>query len=184
MSNTPLETTRLILRQFMPDDWQDLLEIARSKEASPYAYADFTWPTDEAWAKESADYMATDSDMWAMARKEDGKVICFINCNRMNDTGYMDVGHVMNMAYAGNGYEEEGLGALYQHLFDTTDAVGIIAGWALEDEEKIAPLLSIGMQIAEQGNGEAFDGSKRSFVHCILKLTKEEWEQKKKAECI
>lgn len=83
-----LETTRLILRRFSQDDWQDLLEIARSKEASPYAYTDYSWPTDEVWAKESAAYMATDSDMWAMARKEDGKVICFINCNGMNDAGY------------------------------------------------------------------------------------------------
>lgn len=109
--------------------------------------------------------MATDSDMWAMARKEDGKVICFINCNGINDAGYMDIGHVMNMAYAGQGYEAEGLAALYGHIFDTTDAVGITAGWALEDKEKITPLLNMGMEIVGQDIGNAFDGSGRTFTH-------------------
>lgn len=167
-----LETTRLTLRRFKPEDWQDLLEIARSKESSAYAYADHTWPTDEGWAKEAADYMATDNDMWAMARKEDGKVICFINCNGLNDEKLMDIGHVMNLAYAGQGYEEEGLRALYQHVFDTTDAVGIIATWALEDTEKIAPLFSLGMEIVKQSEEEAFDGSGRKFIGCRLRVQK------------
>lgn len=131
-----LKTSRLILRRFTAEDWPDLLEIAHSKESSPYAYTDFPWPTDENWAKESAAYMATDNDMWAISRKEDNKVICFVNCNGMNDARFMDIGHVMNMAYAGQGYEEEGLSALYGHILDTTDAVGITAGWALEDKDK------------------------------------------------
>lgn len=173
-----IETTRLFLRRFTPEDWPDLLEIARSKEASPYAYTDYPWPTDEGWAKESAAYMATDNDMWAMARKEDGRVICFVNCNGMNDAGCMNIGHVMNMAYAGQGYEEEGLAALYGHIFDTTDAVGITAGWALEDKEKITPLLSMGMEIVGQDTGNAFDGSGRTFTHCILQITREQWNKR------
>ena len=173
-----IETTRLILRRFTADDWPDLLEIARSKEASPYAYADFPWPTNENWAKESAAYMATDSDMWAMARKEDGKVICFVNCNGMSDTGFMDIGHVMNLAYAGQGYEAEGLSALYGQIFDTTDAVGITAGWALEDKEKINPLLSMGMEIVGQDTGNAFDGSGRTFTCCMLQITKDQWNKR------
>lgn len=176
-----LETTRLTVQRFSPDDWQDLLEIARSKESSPYAYTDFTWPTDEGWAKESAAYMATDNDMWAMARKEDGKVICFINCNGMNEAKLMDIGHVMNMAYAGYGYEEEGLGALYQHIFDTTDAAGITATWALEDTEKTAPLLALGMEIVGQTAADAFDGSGRKFTAGRLRVTREAWDNRKKS---
>lgn len=116
--------------------------------------------------------MATDSDMWAIARKEDGRVICFVNCNGMNDAGSMDIGHVMNLAYAGQGYEEEGLRALYQHVFDTTDAFGIIAAWALEDTEKTAPLFALGMESVEQNEADAFDGSGRKFTACILRVTK------------
>ena len=96
----------------------------------------------------------------------------------MNDAGCMDIGHVMNMAYAGQGYEEEGLAALYGHIFDTTDAVGITAGWALEDKEKITPLLSMGMEIVGQDTGEAFDGSGRTFTHCILQITREQWNKR------
>ena len=176
------ETTRLLLRRFTAEDWQDLLEIARSKEASPYAYTDFPWPTDENWAKESAAYMVTDSDAWAVARKEDGRVICFVNCNGMNDAGFMDIGHVMNMAYAGQGYEAEGLAALYQSVFDSSDVIGITAGWALEDKEKITPLLSLGMEIVRQDTAEAFDGSGRTFTHCILQITKEQWNKTSQEE--
>lgn len=172
---TVLESARLRIRRFAPSDWPELLEIARSKESSAYAYTDFRWPTTEAWARESAAYMATDSDMWAVARKHDNRVICFVNCNGMNAEGYMDIGHVMNLAYAGHGYEEEGLSVLYQYVFDTTDAVGITAGWALDDKEKIAPLLEMGMKIVSQDIADAFDGSGRKFTHCILRITKEDW---------
>lgn len=175
MSDITLETTRLILRRFTPDDWQDLLEIARSKESSPYAYTDLPWPTKEEWAKGAAAYMAADHAMWAMARKEDGKVLCFINCNGMNEARLMDIGHVMNRAYAGQGYEEEALAALYQYIFETTDAVGITAAWALEDTVKTAPLLALGMEIAQQSTADAFDGSGRKFTACRLRITREMW---------
>ena len=168
-------TSRLTIRRFSPEDWPELLEIARSKESSPYAYTDFTWPTTEEWAKESAAYMSTDSDMWAIALRENNRVICFVNFNGLNDAGYMDVGHVMNLTYAGQGYETEGLAALYQHIFDTTNAIGITAAWALDDKEKIAPLLSLGMKIVSQDTTDAFDGSGRKFTHCILQLSREEW---------
>ncbi len=180
MNNSKLETKRLILRRFTPEDWQDLLEIARSKESSAYAYTDDTWPTDEGWAKGASEYMATDTHMWAMARKEDGKVICYINCNGMNDEKLMDIGHVMNMEYAGQGYEEEGLAVLYRNIFDTTDAVGIIAIWALEDTEKTAPLFALGMEVVEQNEADAFDGSGRKFTACILRVSKEEFLTGKK----
>lgn len=128
----------------------------------------------ETWTRESAAYMATDSDMWAIALKEEDRVICFVNLNGMNAEGYMDVGHVMNLAYAGQGYEEEGLSALFRHVFDTTNAVGICTSWAMDDKDKIAPLLAMGMRIVSNGVSDAFDGSGRKFTHCILQINKED----------
>ena len=173
------ETRRVILRHFVPEDWQDLLEIARSKEASPYAYTDHPWPTNEEWAKESAAYMATDNDMWAIVRNEDNKVICFVNCNGINDAKIMDVGHVMNLAFAEHGYEEEGLSILFDHIFDTMGVVGISASWALEDHIKINPLMNMGMDIVHRDIQNAFDGSGKTFTHCSLQITKEKWLQQK-----
>lgn len=172
---TSLETSRLRIRRFSAEDWADLLDISRSKAASPFAHTDIPWSTTEEWARESAAYMATDSDMWAIELKTENRVICFVNFNGMNAEGYMDIGHVMNLAYAGQGYEEEGLSILYQYVFSATNAVGITATWALDDKEKIAPLLSMGMKIVDQGISNAFDGSDRKFTHCILKIAKDDW---------
>lgn len=122
-----LETPRLILRAFQPEDWRDLLEISVSKARSPYAHADFAWPTTEEWAKEASAYMATDEAMWAMEIKESGKVICFLNFNGVNEQKILDIGHVMNMEFGHRGYEAEGLGSLYDHAFNTLDIFAISA---------------------------------------------------------
>ncbi len=169
-------TARLTVRHFKPEDWHDLLEISLSLAASPFAFADYPWPTDEGWAKESAEYMATDSDMWAIEVTESGKVVCFVNFNGMNEEGVMDIGHVMNMTYGNSGYEEEGLDVLYRYAFDELGASAISAGWAKDDTDKLKPLYALGMTIVSEYEGKALDGSEKTYTGCLLKITKEEFK--------
>ena len=43
----PIETDRLTIRNFVPEDWRDLQEVAIKYQASEYAKYDHKWPTDE-----------------------------------------------------------------------------------------------------------------------------------------
>lgn len=175
MNRTEFETNHLIIRHFTSEDWQDLLAIARSKESSPYAYADFPWPTTEKWAHEAANYMAGIETIWAMVEKETSRVICFVNFNGMNDEKVLDIGHVMNMDFGHRGYETEGLGVLYAYAFDTLGATAITASWAKDDRDKLEQLENIGMKIVSEKESEALDGSGRKFTGCMLRIEREEF---------
>ncbi len=175
-------TPRLTIRRFRADDWQDLLDISRSLASSPSAFTDYTWSTTEEWAKESAEYMATDGDMWALEITETAKVVCFVNFNGMNEDKIMDIGHVMNMEFGHRGYEEEGLAALYAYAFDELGAEEITAGWAKDDADKLEPLYSLGMKIVSEYEGDAFDGSGRKYTGCLLSVTKDEFRKNREVK--
>ncbi len=107
------------------------------------------------------------------------EVICFINFNFMDDEQNLDIGHIINTAYLGQDYDYEALKALYNYGFLQLGAEGIRAGWALHDEDKLAPLFKLGMRVAETSTGKKFrpgpDGQFGEFEGCKLIVTKEEW---------
>lgn len=174
-----IETERLIIRNFTPDDWKDLLEIAISKEKSQFAACDHAWPIDEAGIKGAADYFSKEHQFWAVEIKDMHKVVCLINFNFIDGDRSLDIGHVINDAYLGNDYEYEALKALYNYGFIQLGAEKIQAGWALQDKDKLAPLLRLGMKITETGMTDKFrpdpDGKISQFEGCKLIVTKEDW---------
>lgn len=174
-----IETERLIIRKFTPADWKDLLEIAVSNEQSPYADCDHAWPADEAGIKEMVTYLANEHQFWAVEVKDLHKVVCFINFNYMDDEQTLDIGHVLNSDYLCRGYDYEALKALYNYGFLQLGAERIQAAWALHDQDKLAPLLKLGMIITETGMADKFrpdpDGKISQFESCRLIITKETW---------
>lgn len=174
-----IETERLIIRKFVLDDWKDLLEIAISKEQSQFADCDHTWPTDEEGIKGAVEYFSKEHQFWAVEIKDLHKVVCLINFNFMDDEQTLDIGHVINSAYFGNDYEYEALKALYNYGFIQLGAERIQACWALNDKDKLAPLLKLGMKVTETGITNKFrpdiDGRISQFESCKLIITKEEW---------
>ena len=174
-----IDTERLIIRKFVPDDWKDLQEIAISKEKSSFADCDHAWPTDEEGVKGACDYFAREHQFWAVEVKDLCKVVCFINFNFMDDEQTLDIGHVMNSEYLRYDYDYEALKALYNYGFLQLGAKRIQAGWALHDKEKLAPLLKLGMKIVETSMSDRFrpdeNGKVTQFEGCRLLVTKEEW---------
>lgn len=174
-----IETERLIIRKFKPDDWKDLLEIAISNEKSPFADCDHAWPTDEAGIKGAVEYFSKEHQFWAVEVKDLHKVVCLINFNFMDDEQTLDIGHIINTDYIGHYYDYEALKALYNYGFLQLGAERIQAGWALHDKDKLTPLLKLGMKITETGMADKFrpdsDGKISQFEGCKLIVTKEEW---------
>jgi AraC-like DNA-binding protein len=174
-----IETERLLIRKFAPDDWQDLLEIAISKEASPFAGCDHQWPTDEAGIRQAAGYFAQGSSFWAVEVKDIHKVVCLVNFNYMNEEQTLDIGHVMNAAYQGQGVEYEALKALYNFAFLQLGAEKIQAVWALQDQEKLAPLIQLGMLVTAKSMADRFHPDSESgaaqFESCTLTVTRNQW---------
>ena len=175
------ESERLIIRHFTLDDWQDLQEIAVSKEQSPFADCDLPWPTDEKSIQGVCSHFAGGPQFWAVEVKALSKVVCIVNLNGLNEQGEMDVGHVMNGLYFGHDYEYEALGILYDYCFVYQKPSAIIAIWPPADTDKVSPLMKLGMQVVSTRMGKKFStptgGAPEDFESGILRVTKEEWEK-------
>lgn len=175
MEKITLEGALVKVRRFAAEDWKDVREIAESKESSAFAACDVQWKTDEDSAREMAEYMSTDGDMWAVEAREEGKVVCFVNFNGVDEDGWLDVGHVMNEKYAKRGLENEGLKLLYNYAFESMDIAGIRARWALYDTIKLAPLFSLGMTVTAVNESDWLDGRDGKFMSCELRVTREDF---------
>jgi len=174
-----IETERIVIRKFKPSDWKDLQEIAVSKENSPFAACDHAWPTDESTIKSVCEYFANDNSIWAVEARDLQKVVCFINFNSMDGQQTLDIGHIANGEYLNQEYDFEALKALYNYGFLQLGAESIVAHWALHDNDKLAPLLKLGMKITETNLNDKFrpepDGTTGKFEGCKLVVTREEW---------
>jgi hypothetical protein len=67
-----LETDRLIIRNFSPDDWQELQEMAIQYQASEWARYEDPWPTSDKEVKGMAAWFAGGDDYLAMCLKATG----------------------------------------------------------------------------------------------------------------
>lgn len=173
------ETKRLIIRHFKNSDWQDLQQIAISKESSEFADCDHEWPTDDESTKGITNFFATKEQFWAVEVKSLSKIVCMVNFNGINSENQMDIGHVMNGEYFDNDYEYEALGVLYDYCFKYKNPKAIIAHWVIADKKKIEPLQKLGMEAISIGLGDAFkandQGVKRKIEGCKLVVTIDEW---------
>jgi len=174
-----IETERIIIRKIQADDWKDLQEIAISKESSPFAACDHAWPTDDDGIKGMCNYFAGENQFWVVEAKDLKKVVCFINFNGIDENQKLDIGHVMNSTYSEQGYEYEALKALYNYAFLELGALSIIAYWALDDEEKLAPLYKLGMKVTDKWMENKFspdaDGTTSQFEGGTFTVTRDEW---------
>ncbi len=169
------ENEKVAVRRFTSDDWVDVLEMAQTNHASEFAGCDHQWPTDEGTVKDITNYFGTNDSMYAVVAKDINRVVTFVNFNGVTDENYLDIGHVMNLNYAGKGYEYEGLKLLCNHAFDTMGISGICAYWAKDDKVKIDPLMKLGMKIVETSQSNYFDGRDGTYIACTLKASKDEF---------
>lgn len=118
-----METVRLLIRMFLPNDGQDLFEYLSQNEVVKYEpYNVFT----KEQAKQEAINRSNNSDFWAVCLKDTGKLIGNIYLSKQEfDT--WELGYVFNCNYQGKGYAAEATRALIENLFANDKARRIIA---------------------------------------------------------
>lgn len=110
-----METERLLIRKFMPDDWHDLYEYLSQEEVVKYEpYGIFT----EEQAKQEAISRSDNPDFWAVCLKDTEKRIGNIYLSKQE----FDTGYVFNSDYQGKGYATEAVKALIEELFANDEA--------------------------------------------------------------
>jgi len=115
LENLTLETPRMILRSFRPEDAQDCFAFLSDAETCRLdgGYPPFTDMQSEAY-RHLMDRFAIHKRRWMMVRREDGRVMGTImfHQDKSGGTDSFDVGYVTAPAYRRQGYTLEALSAL------------------------------------------------------------------------
>ncbi len=150
---TPLETGRLTLRNFRPDDWQDFQEVIVEYQASAAAKYEDPWPTSAEDIKNITAWFASGDDYLAVCLKPTGKVIGFVAINRRPEqaAGLYNLGYVFHPGYHGHGYATESCRAAMAYLFGPLAADGILTGTRPENEASVRLLKRLGLREVAPG---------------------------------
>lgn len=151
---THIETARLVIRNFRPDDWQELQEVAVQYQASEWAQYEDPWPTSAEEVKGMAEWFAGGDEFLAVCLTAEGKLIGLIAINRRKEREdrVHNLGYVFHPGYHGHGYATEGCRAAMGYLFGTLAADGILTGTHPDNEPSVALLKKLGLKAI--GDGE------------------------------
>jgi ribosomal-protein-alanine N-acetyltransferase len=160
-----LETDRLIIRNFRPDDWQELQEAAVAYRASKWAEYEDPWPTSDEEVKGMATWFAGGDGYLATCLKSTGKLIGLVAIDRREGKAEQvhNLGYVFHPGYHGQGYATEACRAAIGYVFGPLAGDRILTGTHPDNEESIKLLKRLGLK--EVARGE-------------FAISKEEWVMK------
>lgn len=108
-----ITTRRLVLRQFRETDYDDCYEfLSQLRDDEFEGYPGITYES----GREHFAYRVGSEEFYAVALRENGKVIGNIYCGR-RDFDAREVGYIINEDYRGKGYALEALEAVVEGAF-------------------------------------------------------------------
>ena len=121
-----LETERLKLRRFSPDDWMDLYEYLSLEEVVRFEPYDVF--TKEQCQKEAIN-RSKQKAFWAVCLKDDDKLIGNVYFNQQKPKDFLtwEIGYVFNPSYYGKGYATESCKRILEYGFKRLKARRIVA---------------------------------------------------------
>ena len=123
MQRNKVETNRLRMRKFTPDDWQDLHEYLSQDEVVKYEpYEIFTIEG----SRQEAVKRSQNEAFWAVCLKDSGKLIGNIYLSE-KDFNTWELGYVFNRNYQGKGYATEATVFLIGYVIKKHKARRVIA---------------------------------------------------------
>jgi RimJ/RimL family protein N-acetyltransferase len=148
-----LETQRLIIRNFRPDDWEELLDLAIRYQASEYAQYDHPWPTTEEEVKGMAEWFAGGDNFFAVCLKTTSKLIGLLNIQRKEDAEGREhgLGYVFHPDYYRQGYATEACRAGMAQVFGPWKADRIHTGTHPNNTPSIGLLHKLGLKEVKDG---------------------------------
>jgi RimJ/RimL family protein N-acetyltransferase len=125
-----LETERLRLREFRPDDVDALLTVLGDSVAMQYYPAAFDQAGVEAWISRNQErYIHDGFGLWAMVLKNSGEVIGDCGCvmQDVEDRKEIEIGYHVRRDLWGNGYATEAAKACVERAFSSLGEEQVIS---------------------------------------------------------
>jgi ribosomal-protein-alanine N-acetyltransferase len=148
-----LQTDRLTIRDFTPDDWRDLQELAIQCRASKWAQYEDLWPTSEQEVKGMATWFASGDGNLAACLKSTGKLIELVAISRREEQEgrVHNLGYVFHPGYHGQGYATEACRAAMGYLYGALAADTILTGTRPANERSVKLLKCVGLTEIARG---------------------------------
>lgn len=116
-----LETERLIVRNFKPEDWRNLQEYLLQEQVFEF---ESEWDTSDDGCRGAAQSLSEGNTFWAVELKDSGKMIGHVYFNKVEPDRFMtwEIGYIFNPSYYGNGYATEASRRILQYAFEELGA--------------------------------------------------------------
>lgn len=175
-----IKTQRLVIRNFLYEDWVQLQEIIIDKEASEYAVYDHQFPTSDIEVQEIAKWFSQSDSFLAVYLESAKRIIGFIALNGETATE-KDLGYCICSTYQGQGYASEACTAVIDYVFDTMGTERLTSGTANANLPSCNLLNKLGFQ--KTGEGIAYfrktsEGKPIEFIGSAFILAKANWVKK------
>lgn len=183
---TTLETRRLIIRNFGPDDWQGLQAMIVKYQQSEYARYDHKWPVGTEEIKRIVEWFAADDSYLAVSLKTTGRFIGFIALTPGTEKGGKEykLGYVFDADYQRRGYALEGCREVLGWAFGPLAAARMVASTAAANRPSCQLLNRLGMRQTGRSTGvfeTGPDGEPFRFPALSFAVTRQEWETVRQA---
>ena len=130
----PLETERLILRDFVPSDWEALNAFLSDPSVTRFMHF-ASWDEGKrrqwlAWLVQDASNPHRDAYNWAITRRRNGLLMGWLIIGRSrhaSEEGTRECGYALNQRFWGQGYMPEALRAVFTYEFTVLGTQRIIA---------------------------------------------------------
>ena len=159
-----LETSRLTIRSFRPDDWQELQEMSIRYQATEAAKHEAPWPTSAEGVKGMAAWFASGDGYLAVCLKSTGKLIGLVAIDRRpeQEGRVHNLGYVFHPDYHGQGYAVESCRAAMAQVFGPLAADGILTGTRDTNVPSVKLLKRLGLR-------------EKGIVQGEYSISREEW---------
>jgi [ribosomal protein S5]-alanine N-acetyltransferase len=161
-----LQTERLRLRNFRPEDAPALRQSVLRYQATPYAAYDQPWPTSEAEIAGVVAWFASADQYLAVCRRDTGCYLGFVCLNPEESAGgrTYNLGYIFDTEYQGHGYAGEACRAMLDHAFRDLDAAEVVSGTPVEHARSVRLLHRLGFVQPDAQVG-------------FFRLNREDWER-------
>lgn len=171
-----LQTDRLLLREYTPDDFASLYEIL----SDPYTMRHYPKPFDEArvknWIQWNLDnYAVFGFGLWAVILKESGSLIgdCGITMQTINGKIRPEIGYHIHKDHQRRGYATEAAAKCIDYAFENTPFGVLFSYMKHTNVASYTVALKNGMHLVEE-YADPVNTISRAYA-----ITRDEWEARR-----
>lgn len=140
-----LETERLYVRTFHPEDWKDLQQYISDEETMRF---EPPWDCSEEGLRKTAEDFSKGDVFWAVELKSTGKMIGHLYFGKEGPDNFKTrmIGYIFNKGYHGKGYATEACRTLLDYAFRSLGIHRVVALCSPENKPSWALLERLNMR--------------------------------------